>query len=728
MLDTLDAAASRAGSDAAPLAGASGGPPTVSSAVAQLRASPEQGLPAALAGLSPEQQDAALAQLSPTELAAASAVLGGRPGFPGPTVDERRDALTGLAAALGPVQLSRLSAALPSDDARAELVAAVGSAAAPAVRAAFAAAQGDPPASAVIAGLGGALGREQYVEAQVRRAGEAAARAPSTVFSGELHRAVPSTRSPTYADHSWSGGGRYNAPGASTLYTSPSLADLRAEVANYNGLAGQSVMRSHFDGPLLDARSLPGVRASALTEPFGLAGAHCSLLGRMTGEDPYTVPRAVGEAARARGLNGVMAPANRGTVNVALFPDGPTGTGGAAGGLGHLATHLTYLDQTDYDPAANPGPVTRNNAVAPNVADAVPNRNSPAANPAAYDVAVTQDAAAHGRAGGARYGAAGAAALSLAQDVREGRFDTEGFVTDVAGGAAAGHADTLLSRAVDTALRPPVAPAGVAAGSLASAETNAAGAAARPVSFTAGVVSGSVISGVISGGVTVWSEADDVAGGRRDAGHATADVVVDTGVGLGAGAAGAAAGAAVGSIVPVAGTAVGAVVGFGVGMGASWLAEHSGATNWLKAEVGGALEAHFEKPLEAAWGRAATGVDAVTDAAHAVEHAAASGYRAASREASATIHAVEHASASASRTVLRDATTVEHVAATAAHVVEARAATALRAAGDALGAAAQGARSATASAVAATTRAAGSAVDGARAAASSAWTTVSGWL
>lgn len=550
-------------------------------------------------------------------------------------------------------------------------------------------ARDDVPGEAVIAGLGGSSGREQYVRAQTGQAARAASDAPATGFTGELLRAVPTGRYDTYADHSWSSGGRYNAPGQSTLYTSPTLDDLKAEVGNYNGLADQSVMRSQFSGSLLDARNLSGVSHGALTEPFGANGSHRSALTRLTGEDPYTVTRAVGETARARGLNGVIAPANHGNTNVALFPDDPNIASSAPG---KLAAGLSYLDQTDYDGAGNAGTPARANNVKSNIPDATPNRSSPAADPARYSGAVETDSGAHGRASGARYGAAGAGIATLIDDARTGRFNAGDLATNVAGGAIAGHADTFLSRAIDGALRPPVAPVGVAGGSLASAETNLAGAASRPVSFGAGVASGSIISGVVSGGLTVWNDADAVASHQMDAGHATADVAVNTGVGLAAGATGAAAGAAIGSVVPVAGTAVGAVVGFGVGMGTSWLAEHSGVTTRLKSELGDALETHFEKPLESVWSEAAKGVDAVKGAASRVEHAASSAYHSTVQNVSAAASSVGHRAASA---VSEVEARVSAASSATVHTVES---------------------------------AANSVVSGAKNAASSAWKTVSSWL
>jgi phage tail tape-measure protein len=145
----------------------------------------------------------------------------------------------------------------------------------------------------------------------------------------------------------------------------------------------------------------------------------------------------------------------------------------------------------------------------------------------------------------------------------------------------------------------------------------------------AGVSSAGIVGGVVSGGVSVWTQADAVKNHQVAAGQATANVVVDTGVGVAAGMSGAAVGAAVGSVVPVAGTAVGAVVGFAVGMGVGWVAQHSGAVDAAKQALGRTLTDHFEKPLQKAWDGAAKGVDAVKSAGGTVSHAASSAWHAA---------------------------------------------------------------------------------------------------
>jgi hypothetical protein len=539
---------------------------------------------------------------------------------------ERTDLFNTLARSMSGPQLAQLSATLTDPSDLTAFANSVARFAPPDVAADFAQQPGNTnPSSALSVGLAGAAGREQFVGAQVNQAANAAWHQPATSFDGDLYRAVPTSRFQTYADHTWSAAGRYNAPAQSALYTAPSLADVQAEAANYSGLDNNSVVRSRFSGQLLDLRSLPNVVPEALTEPYGSQGSHRTVLSRLTGEDPYTITRSVADQARLRGLNGVIAPANQGNTNVALFPDDPNAP---AAGAGRLQSGLTYLDQQDFAGRGTPTPY-RAAGVAPPPVDVTPNRSSPAVDISTYTNKVTTDAADHSRAGGARYGAAGAGIVTLVDDVKTGHFDGGQLAMNVAGGAAFGHADTMLSRAIDRAITPPVAPPNVAGSALVDASVSDAGAATRAVSVAAGLSSAGIIGGVVSGGVSIWTQADAVKNHQVAAGQATANVVVDTGVGVATGLAGAAAGAAVGSVVPIAGTAVGAVVGFAVGMGVGWVAQHSGAINAAKQALGRTLTDHFEKPLQKAWDVAAKGVDAVKSAGATVAHAASSAWHAA---------------------------------------------------------------------------------------------------
>ncbi len=552
-----------------------------------------------------------------------------------------------------------------------------------------------------VVGVSAAAGRDQYVGAQIS-ATERAARTQATIhYDADLYRAVQARWAGTYANHIESNPGRYNLPGQSTVYTAPTMADLQAEVANYEGLDGKAVVRSHFEGELLDARTLPGVGQGALTQGYGADGRMKSLLATVTGEDPYTLPRAVGDVARQRGLDGVAAPANHGNTNVALFPDDPSAP---VSGPGRLATGLRGLDHVVYAAdGSGPGPVST--LPYSTVPDAAPNKNSPLgirrgsvtpANPAGkpqglsgYAAAVEADAVPHGRAGGARYGAAGAAIVSLAEGAATGHVDGRAVAANVAVGAAAGQAEGAIARGLTHVLPPPNV-AGAVGGALPEAAARL-----RPSGFAAGVGASGIVGGVVGGAVATWHDADEVKSGRMTAGAATANVVTQTGVGVGAGLAGAAAGAAVGSVVPVAGTAIGAVVGFGVGAGAGYLAEHSAALHAGERALGDALTRHAEPALQHAWHGIATGVDAVKSAEASAEQAVRTGLHRTEVAAAAAGHAVgdvvtnrvEPAARDLWRATAARADTaraaVEHAATEGVHRAEADAVAAGHAVGDA---------------------------------------------
>ncbi len=497
-----------------------------------------------------------------------------------------------------------------------------------------------------VVGVAAAAGRDQYVGAQVSAA-ERAARAQVPIhYDADVYRAVPTERAETYADHSMSGPGRYSLPGQATVYAAPTVADVQAETVNYKGLNGKAVVRSHFKGELLDARNLPGVSQGALTQGYGGDGKMKSLLSKVTGEDPYTLPRAVGNVARECRLDGVVAPANRGNTNVALFPENPNAP---ASGPGRLATNLRGLDHVTYATDGS-GPGLVSTQPYSSVPDARPNKLSPLgikdgtitpANPAGellgssgYAEAVKADVISHGRAGGARYGAAGAAIVSLAEGVATGRVDGREVAANVAIGATAGQAEGAIARGLEHVLPPPNV-----AGAVGGAMPEAA-ARLRPPGLAAGVGASGIVGGVVGGAVATWTDADKVKSGRMTAGAATANVMTQTGIGLGSGMAGASAGAAVGSVVPVAGTAVGAVVGFGVGMGAGYLAEHSAALHEGERALGEALTRHAEPALQHAWHGIATGVDAVKSTETSAEQAVRNGLHRAEAGVAAAGHAV----------------------------------------------------------------------------------------
>jgi hypothetical protein len=431
----------------------------------------------------------------------------------------------------------------------------------------------DDQTNAAVVGHASAKARDNYVQAQTKQVVDAASHTPLTAYDGDVYRHVPTEYAATYNNSEFSSPGRYNRVGESTLYTSESLYGVEVEARRYpgatdpSGLAGRTVTRSEFTGKVLDATTLSGVTEGALTEGYGLEGKERNTLSRLTGEDPYTHTRALSDAARAAGAEAVRVPAGEGAVHLGVLPEN----------LADSAAQLQYRDHFDVDADGVRGPVqsTPASIEAPPPAS-TPNIHDPSST--RYDPARTADvraadAAAHSRAGGVRYGAAGGAVVSSVQALRDGeisRDDAAHVATSTGLGAAAAYADDLIAPSVGN------------------------------------IRAGGIVDGVLSAGTSVYSNAQAYERGEISAADATADVVVDTGVGVASGLAGAAAGAAIGSVVPVAGTAVGAAIGFGVGMLASWGAstalEESGAADWAREGLGDALEDNVsEGVLEGAW-------------------------------------------------------------------------------------------------------------------------------
>jgi hypothetical protein len=491
--------------------------------------------------------------------------------------------------------------------------------------------------AAALTGLAGAAGRDQYVGAQLSQAERSARAQPSTAFDGEVYRALGSKLTATVADHSWSKAGRYNAPGQTAFYAAPSLEAVKAEASNYQGLDGNTVVRGSFQGKLLDLRATPGVSASALMQPYGGNGRLRSTLSTLTGEDAYTLPRALGDVARERDLGGVIAPANGRSTNLALFPDRPDRP---LSGPGRFEAGYRPVEYTRFE-ATGPVSTDRLNTPHASVPDTKPNTFSP---PGVdqygntrgferYAVEVRMDAKLHSRAGGERYGAVGAGLVGLAEGVASGHLDGGKLATDVSLGAVSARAETSLAHRLETMLSPAPVPPNVAGVSTGLEVNTAARAAMRPPGLVAGAGAAGVVGAVVGAGATAWQDADAVRLHQLSAGRATADVAVQAGIGLGAGAAGAATGAAVGSVVPVAGTAVGAAVGFGVGIGVGYVAQHAAPIHAAQEAVGDILTRHFEKPLQRAWDGVASVVDGVRSAParalDATEHAASAALSAA---------------------------------------------------------------------------------------------------
>ncbi|MEZ5932793.1 MAG: hypothetical protein R3F54_12690 [Alphaproteobacteria bacterium] len=431
----------------------------------------------------------------------------------------------------------------------------------------------DNQANAAVVGRSAAQSRNEYVGAQTRQVTDRVNNAPMTPYDGDVYRSVDTPYASTYNDAQYSSPGRYNRVGESTLYTSESMHGIEVEAGRYpsatdpTGLAGKTVTRSELNGNVIDATTLPNVTDGALTEGYGQQGRERSTLSVVTGEDPYTNTRALNDAARARGAEGVRVPAGEGAVHVGVMP----------GNMTDPASQLQYRDHVTFDANGVPGPVqTTPGSISPPPPANTPNIHDPASpmhNPDRTAQVRVDDAAAHSRAGSVRYGATGGALVSGVQALSDGELTAED-ARDVAigtgTGAAAAYADDVLSPRIG------------------------------------GLRAGGVIDGAISAGTSLYSNAGAYERGEISAADATADVVVDTGVGVASGLAGAAAGAAIGSVVPVAGTAVGAVIGFGVGMLASWgtsaALEQTGAADWAREGLGDVLEDNVgDGVLEGAW-------------------------------------------------------------------------------------------------------------------------------
>jgi hypothetical protein len=434
--------------------------------------------------------------------------------------------------------------------------------------------------NAAVVGRSAARSRENYVSAQTQQVTDAVNNAPLTPYNGDVHRQVGTGYYGGYNQSQYSEPGRSNRPGESTLYTSETIRGVEVESGRYadpgkTGLENRTVVRSEFSGNVVDATNLPGITEGALTEPYA-GGKQQTPLSKITGEDPYHHPRALSDAARAKGADASRRPAGEGTVHVDVFPENMTDPNG----------QLQYRDHYNVD--ANNVPSAIQNKPADISSPPSPSTPSNYLNPPDGSTEALKnqaDVTNHTRAGGARYGAAGGFAVSSYQALRDGELTT-GDAANVAIGTGAGAGAAVIDDAL----------------------TRSMGG-----SFTAGVKAGGIVDGVVSAGTSVYSNAQAYERGEISAADATADVIVDTGVGVTSGLAGAAAGAAIGSVIPVAGTAVGAVIGFGVGMIASWGAskaiEASGAADWAREGLGDVLEDNKEGMLEEGWSTISSWLD-----------------------------------------------------------------------------------------------------------------------
>lgn len=427
-------------------------------------------------------------------------------------------------------------------------------------------------------GLGGAAGREAAVQGLLSRSYQAGVSAPQGNFDGDVYRGVGSRYADTFLEHSHAarGGGRYNAPGQSLIYTSPSASEAAGEAGAYQGMANRTITRAHYSASTDPATGLGGVAdvfagmydqglsPSALTVPKG--GGQGPLLYRMLGEHPYSMAQQAGKGAVDAGASAMRVPSATGGEQLDIIPRNTP------------STQIRPLDRVPYDATGTRGPVEPAASAHPMPPDATPAR------PGMLDMPAGEA----GRGASLRYGAAGGGVASLGTDLyrlSRGEHVSGGeMAVDAATGTAVGGGSAMAFDALAPRL---------GGGMLGS------------------VRAGGAVGGVLEGGLSAFNNAEAYRSGRETASQATANTLVDTGVGLGAGASGAAIGAAIGSIVPVAGTAVGAGLGFLGGMAGSYLvhamADRSGFTDWAKHGLANALSG-AERPLGAAW----NGVSLVT--------------------------------------------------------------------------------------------------------------------
>ena len=437
---------------------------------------------------------------------------------------------------------------------------------------------------AAIIGTAGAAGRENFIASQSAKAYDIGFTTSTTPYQDSILRAVPdeTARVQGYANFTFSDkGGRYASPGETSLYNSDTLDGIKAEAAHYGGMANSAVVKSDFSGNVVDVMDSPEISRAALTEPYGDEGRDRSLASRLTGEDPYTHPRAFAAGARAQGAEGVRVPANESATNVNIFPENTR----------NLSEQYNYVEHSKFDASGEQSKTVFDSGVALPPDGSTPGVNS--SNPGSFPDVQSADAKIHQRAGGARYGAAGATAFSTINALADDGKINEDESVAIARDAALGGGSAIASDALGNKL--------------------------------GAVRGGAVVDGIVAVGTSVWSNADAVEDGTMSAGDATADVAVDTGVAVAAGMAGMAVGATIGSAIPVAGTAVGAGAGFVVGAGAAWVAsktleDFTNVADSAREGLGNILENNFEKPLKTVWDATGTAKDKVAGTASGIKN------------------------------------------------------------------------------------------------------------
>lgn len=412
----------------------------------------------------------------------------------------------------------------------------------------------DPDASAALAGISGALGREQAVQGVLDRAYAAGYQAPQEAYQGPMHRGTPLQFENEPLGYRHSTEGRYHASGQHTVYGSPTQGGAVAELSVYADSAPRSYTEIDVDirpnphtgtGGVADIRS--GLAAQNLPESALTQASH-SPVSRgwhsIVGEQPYSAPQQVAKGAIDAGAAAIHAPSAVADSQINVLPANAD------------PASLTPVQRQTMLPDGSLGPVRSAQSASP-----MPAYGSEVA-PGSIDM----PAGSADRATSLRYGAIGGALDSVV------------------------HAGVNIARGNDVNGQQIAADVGTGA-VIGAGATRAVDALAPRLGF---VRAGGVVGGAIQASVSGYTNHQAYQQGLISGERAIANTVVDTGTAVAAGAGGALAGAAIGSVVPVAGTAVGAVAGFAVGVGAYYAIEAvdaaTGFTDTLKDGLSDGLE------------------------------------------------------------------------------------------------------------------------------------------
>lgn len=444
----------------------------------------------------------------------------------------------------------------------------------------------DSANSPAVAGVAGAVGREGLVQSQMQKAYDAGQAAPQEAFDGKVLRGVPTAFEDGVLDHTKGSPGRYNSPGERLIYTSPDLPSVFKEAAPYTPagkapLAERSLVELHYTAApdaqgrggvadLAKGAQQVGLPVESLTQPKG--GHQPSLLHRITGEHPYTLPQQAAKGAIDAGASGLRAPSAEAKAQINVVPAN-TRPGqlkpvsvvrhDAQGlpGLSQPANHIKPLPANDKP--VTPGPLDRAAGARPPLQEQTVNGQLQRRYAGASET---------GRPLSAGHQSLEPRAPKLAPRLEQAVTGArEGYprASSLRYGAAGGAAATLVDAAISAAQGKPVQAGQVARDAALNGGMGAAsGKVIDAIAPRLGLVkAGGAVGGAIEAGVSGYHNYQAYKTGQITGSQAVANTVVDTGSAVAAGAAGAAVGAAVGSVVPIAGNAVGAVAGFAVGVG-----------------------------------------------------------------------------------------------------------------------------------------------------------------